>query len=51
MPQGEALVLSAQGIWEKCPELTFETQADGSTLAIYDHPLPPLSSLMFKVRG
>ena len=50
MPQGEALVLSAQGIWEKCPELTFEVQADNSTLAVYDRPLPPLASLMFAIR-
>ena len=50
MPEGEALVLSKQGIWETCPDLTFETQNDGSVLAIYDRPLPPLSSLMFIIR-
>ena len=50
MPEGEALVLSKQGIWKKCPELTFEYQADGTVLAIYDSPLPTLSSLMFIIK-
>lgn len=50
MPQGEAMVLSPQGIWEKCPELTFETQSDTSTLAVYNRPLPALSGLMFIIR-